>query len=76
MRSVKAGHEELPVAYEMLPYLKDAVRYATDLDVRRWAAETYLESQKYIAERDEIEAENKKRREEYEKKQGNARKKK
>jgi len=52
---------------EMLPYLKDVIRYATDLDMRRQATEAYMDMQKYIAERDQVAAENRKRREEYEK---------
>jgi hypothetical protein len=53
---------------EMIPFLKDAIRYATNLRSRQWAAETLVETQKYIAERDKVDAENKKQREEYEKK--------
>ena len=51
----------------MIPYLEDTIRYATDLGMRRWAADTLLETRKYIEERNQYEAENKKRREEYEK---------
>jgi hypothetical protein len=52
---------------EMLPYLKDTVRYTTDLGTRRWAADTLIEMEKYIAERDKAEAEHRRQREEYEK---------
>ena len=52
---------------EMIPYLEDTIRYATDLGTRRWAAETLIETRKFIAERNRIDAENKKIREDYEK---------
>ncbi len=52
---------------EMLPYLKDVMRFASNLETRRWAAETYLQTQKFITERDKVEAENKRVHEEYEK---------
>ncbi len=52
---------------EMLPYLKDVIRYASNLGTRRWAAETYLQTQNFITERDKVEAENKRVHEEYEK---------
>ncbi len=51
---------------EMIPYLEDTIRYATDLGMRRWAADTLIEMRKFIEERNRYEAENKKRREEYE----------
>ena len=37
----------------MIPYLEDAARFANDLQVRRWATETLIETEKFIAERDE-----------------------
>jgi hypothetical protein len=52
---------------EMIPYLKDTIRYATNLSTRQWAAETLMQVQKYIVERDLVQAENKKQREAYEK---------
>jgi tetratricopeptide (TPR) repeat protein len=52
---------------EMIPYLEDTIRYATDLGTRRWAADTLIETRKFIAERNRIDAENKKIREDYEK---------
>ncbi len=52
---------------EMIPYLEDTVRFATDLGTRRWATDTLIEMRKFIEERNQYEAENKKRREEYEK---------
>ena len=52
---------------EMIPYLEDTIRYATDLGTRQWAADTLIEIRKFVAERAQAEAENKRRREEYEK---------
>ena len=52
---------------EMIPYLEDTVRHATDLGTRQWAAETIIEVRKFLAERAQIEAEQKKIREEREK---------
>jgi tetratricopeptide (TPR) repeat protein len=51
---------------EMIPFLEDSVRYASDLGTRRWAAETLVEVRKHLAERDKVDAENRRRREEYE----------
>ncbi len=59
------GRQEKPD--EMIPFLQDAVRYATDLHTRRWAAETLIQTREFIAERDKIEAENRQQREAYEK---------
>ncbi len=53
---------------EMIPYLKETIRYSSDLSTRRWATETLMQMQDYIVERDKVDAENKKQREEYEKK--------
>ena len=64
LANLKSRQEKLE---EMIPYLEDTIRYATDLGMRRWAADTLLETRKYIEERNQYEAENKKRREEYEK---------
>jgi len=52
---------------EMLPFLKDTIRYASNLQTMQWATETLAQMQQYIAERDKVDAENKKQREEYEK---------
>jgi tetratricopeptide (TPR) repeat protein len=52
---------------EMVVYLKDAIRYATDLGTRQWANQTLGRMQKYIAERNSLEEENRKQREAYEK---------
>ncbi|MBC8026410.1 MAG: hypothetical protein H7Y89_10485 [Steroidobacteraceae bacterium] len=60
----------------MIPYLKDTIRYATDLGTRRWAVETLDQMQQYIARRDEANAKYEKEVAEYEKKYGKAKKKK
>jgi tetratricopeptide (TPR) repeat protein len=52
---------------EMVVYLKDAIRYANDLGTRQWANQTLQRMQKYIAERNALEEENRKQREAYEK---------
>ena len=52
---------------EMIPYLKDAEKFAHDLSTRRWATETLADMRKFIAERDASLAEAKRRRGEYEK---------
>jgi hypothetical protein len=52
---------------EMLPYLRDVIRYADDLGMRRWAADTQVEMEKYLAERARIDEENRRQREAYEK---------
>ncbi len=52
---------------EMVRYLKDTIRYASDLGTRRWATETLDEMQAYIAERDRVDEENRLQREAYEK---------
>lgn len=52
---------------EMIPYLMDAIRYASNNDARRWAVETLDRTQKYIIERDRNEAEYQKQREDYDK---------
>jgi predicted nucleic acid-binding Zn-ribbon protein len=59
----------------MIVYLKDVIRYATDLHTRKWAVETLAQMEKYIVERDRIEAENKERREAWEKRVAEAEKK-
>jgi hypothetical protein len=59
----------------MIPYLKDTIRYATNLGTRRWAVETLEHTQQYIARRDEANAEYEKKVAEYEKKYGKAKKK-
>jgi hypothetical protein len=67
---------------DMIPFLEDTIRLATNLELRRWASETLVQIRDFMAERDRIEAENRKQREayekqreEYEKKYGKPRKK-
>jgi len=50
-----------------IPFLEDTVRYATDLHTRRWASDTLVQTRNYLEERDELEAENRKQQEAYEK---------
>jgi hypothetical protein len=52
---------------EMIPYLKDTIRYASDLGLRQWAATTLKDMEKWLAERDKVDEENRKQRENYEK---------
>jgi hypothetical protein len=52
---------------EMIPYLKDTIRYSDNLQIRQWAVETLERTQRYIAERERSAAEEKKQREDYEK---------
>jgi tetratricopeptide (TPR) repeat protein len=52
---------------EVIPYLKDTIRYASDLSLRQWAATTLTEMENWIAERDKVDEENRKQREAYEK---------
>jgi hypothetical protein len=51
----------------MIPYLKNTIRFANNRSMAKWAVETLREMQEYIAERDRVDAENRKQREEYEK---------
>jgi len=64
LASIKSRREKPD---EMIPYLIDAIRYASNNETRRWAAETLDNTQRYVAERDRSEAEYKKQREDYEK---------
>ena len=52
---------------EMIPYLRDARRYATNRETMRWATDTLAQMEQWVAEKAKVDAENKKRREEYEK---------
>ncbi|MEO8018146.1 MAG: hypothetical protein ABI769_10055 [Pseudomonadota bacterium] len=68
---------------EMIPYLKDTIRFASDRSTRQWATDTLAQTQEFLRARDKTAAENKKQREqyekdlaEYEKKYGKAKKKK
>jgi hypothetical protein len=74
------GRQQDPEA--MIPYLKDAARHATSLQTKKWATETLAQMEQWVAERDKVDAENKKQRDkyekevaEYEKKYGKAKKK-
>ncbi len=51
----------------MIPYLKDTIRFANNRSMAKWAVDTLREMQEYIVERDRIDAENRKQREQYEK---------
>jgi hypothetical protein len=59
------GRQQKPE--EMIPYLKDTIRFASNRSQRKWAADTLIDTQEYLAERDRVEAENRKQREAYEK---------
>jgi hypothetical protein len=59
------SHQDKPD--EMIPYLRDTIRYAGDLVTRQWAIEMLEHTKKYIAERDRSQAEDRKQREQYEK---------
>jgi hypothetical protein len=50
---------------KMVVYLKDSIRYATDLGTRQWATETLARMEAWLAERDRLEAENRRQQEEY-----------
>jgi hypothetical protein len=67
----------------MVVYLKDAERFATNLGMRRWATETLVEMNQYLAQKKQYDEEQRKQREayekqlaEYDKKYGKAKKKK
>lgn len=66
------GRESEPDA--MIPYLKDTIRYASDLGMRRWAVDTLTQMEKYIAQRDAANAAYEKEVAEWEKKYGKAKK--
>jgi len=59
------GRQQQPEA--MIPYLKDVVRFANNRSMAKWAVETLHEMQEYVAERERVDAQNRKQREEYEK---------
>ena len=68
---------------EMVPFLKDAMRLAGDLNTRRWATSQLEEIERYLADQARVDEENRKQREayeqqmaDYEKKYGKPRKKK
>jgi hypothetical protein len=58
------GRQQQPEA--MIPFLKDTIRFANNRQLRRWATDTLVDTQKYVAERARIDAENRKQREDYE----------
>jgi hypothetical protein len=60
----------------MIPYLKDTIRYATDLGTKRWGVETLRQMQTYIERRDAANAAYEKEVAEYEKKYGKTKKRK
>jgi tetratricopeptide (TPR) repeat protein len=64
LANVKARQEKPD---EMIPFLEDTVRYATDLHMRRWASDTLVQTRAFLEERDAIEAENRRQQEAYEK---------
>jgi hypothetical protein len=59
----------------MIPFLEDTMRLATNLELRRWATETLVQMREFIAQRDRIEAENRRQQEAYEKKYSKPKKK-
>ena len=59
------GRQQQPEA--MIPFLKDTIRYAYSLPMRKWAIDTLADMQKYVDERNKADEENRKQREEYEK---------
>jgi hypothetical protein len=59
------GRQQQPE--EMIPYLKDAARHANSLQTKKWATERLAEMEKWVADRDQADAENKKQREKYQK---------
>jgi hypothetical protein len=59
------GRQEKPE--EMMRNLKDTIRIAGDLDTRRWATETLLRMQDFVAESKRVDEENRRQREAYEK---------
>jgi hypothetical protein len=58
----------------MIPYLKDTIRFATDLGTKQWAVDTLQQMEGYIARRDAANAEYEAKVAEYEKKYGTAKK--
>jgi tetratricopeptide (TPR) repeat protein len=59
------GRQQQPEA--MIPYLKDAARHANDLQTKKWATDRLAEMEKWVVERDKVDAENRQQREKYEK---------
>lgn len=59
------GVQEKPE--EMIPYLQDTIRFADNLEMRRWATDTLADMEKYVAETKRVDEENRQQREAYEK---------
>ena len=59
------GRQQQPEA--MIPFLKDVIRFSNNRSQTKWAAETLIQMQEYAAERERVDAENRKQREAYEK---------
>jgi hypothetical protein len=59
------GRQQDPEA--MIPYLKDAARHANSLQTKKWATERLADMEQWVAERDKVDAENKKQQEKYDK---------
>jgi hypothetical protein len=51
---------------KMIPFLKDSIRYATDLRTRQWATDSLQRVEAYLAEKEKVDAKNRKQQEEYE----------
>jgi hypothetical protein len=52
---------------EMIRYLQDTIRIASEISLRRWATETMERMQEQLAEQKKVDEENRKQREQYEK---------
>ncbi len=59
------GRQDKPE--EMIRYLQDTIRIASDISVRRWATDTMERMQESMAEQKKVDEENRKQREQYEK---------
>jgi tetratricopeptide (TPR) repeat protein len=59
------GHQGKPE--EMIPYLRDTIRFANDLGTRRWATDTLRVMEENVAANQRIDEENRQQREAYEK---------
>ena len=51
----------------MIPFLEDTIRFASQLSMRQWAVDTLQQLRQFLARRDQVDAQNKKQREAYEK---------
>jgi hypothetical protein len=59
------GRQDKPE--EMIRYLQDTIRIASDIGTRRWATETLANMQEAMAAQKKVDEENRKQREQYEK---------